>query len=189
MKISLFQVGSRKMKDRWGELRLEFRKRLSRLCGVKGVIHASITRVGGKPSHVRLRHLSCKCTRRRCATGVETWSRLVSLVHFLRFDTILLLFSGVEWGKRWRPPRGSTTPIQEDGAGHRLTFSARASLRNEAPLYCNHTFVRGEIKPLFMGLSTNNRRDSYRENLFTRLTLVVFFFSFPFYYYSPVIVI
>lgn len=96
MKISLFQVGSRKMKDRWGELRLEFRKRLSRLCGVKGVIHASITRVGGKPSHVRLRHLSCKCTRRRCATGVETWSRLVSLVHFLRFDTILLLFSGVE---------------------------------------------------------------------------------------------
>lgn len=31
------------------------------------------------------------------ATGiVETWSRLVSLVHFLRFDTILLLFSGVE---------------------------------------------------------------------------------------------
>lgn len=60
--------------------------------------------------------------------------------------------------------------IQEDEAGHRLTFSAsRACLVTR--LYCNHTFVRGEIKPLlFMGPpllspppSTNNRRDSYRD--------------------------
>lgn len=93
MKISLFQVGSRKMKDRWGELRLEFRKRLSRLCGVKGVIHASITRVGGKPSHVRLRHDFLQMhTAEMCHwRGNMVEARVPRALSSIRYDTLTFL--------------------------------------------------------------------------------------------------
>lgn len=82
--------------------------------------------------------------------------------------------------------------IQEDEAGHRLTFSARASLV---------TRLRFIVTILLFGVKSNRclwppplppsrqiigviRIETFPENLFTRLTLVVFFFFFPFFHFT-----
>lgn len=188
-----FQFFFRSNRGRWGSLEelRQFRKQT--LPRVKGVIHASITRVGCKPSHAWLRHLSCKCTRRGCHwhRGNMVEARVPRALSSIRYDTLTFLrcrmrktMAAASWIND--TIHGS---IQEDEAGHRLTFSAsRACLVTR--LYCNHTFVRGEIKPLlFMGppllpplprqIIGAIRIETFRENLLiSSSSFLLFFFYF-----------